>query len=116
MAETRIDVQVEHKHSPPPTEKWYYYIQVVPRDPKDKADFTQARLVLTRDKFLPRQLWFEQPNGNEVTWDFTNLYTGAALPPSEFGRPTPPVGWQLVPGERPGGAGTGPRVIRPQQN
>jgi TIGR03009 family protein len=101
--------------SPPPTEKWYYYIQVLPRDAKDKSDFTQARLVLTRDKFLPRQLWFEQPNGNEVTWDFTNLYTGAALQPAEFGRPVPPVGWELVPGERPGGPGASPRVIR-QQN
>ncbi len=102
--------------SPPPTEKWYYYIQVLPRDAKDKADFTQARLVLTRDKFLPRQLWFEQPNGNEVTWDFTNLYTGASMQPAEFARPAAPsAGWEIVPGERPGGAGSGPRVIR-QQN
>jgi TIGR03009 family protein len=100
--------------SPPPTEKWYYYIQVLPRALADKADFTQARLVLTRDKYLPRQLWFEQPNGNEVTWDFTNLYTGVALRPDEFQRPTPPPGWQLVPGEGPGSPGGGPRVIRPQ--
>jgi TIGR03009 family protein len=100
--------------SPPPTEKWYYYIQVVPRDAKDKADFTQARLVLTRDKYLPRQLWFEQPNGNEVTWDFNQLLTGGTIPASEFARPVPPVGWQLVPAEAPGGAGASPRVYRPQ--
>jgi TIGR03009 family protein len=99
----------------PETEKWYYYIRVLPREAKDKADFTQARLVLLKNSYLPAQLWFEQPNGNEVYWDFTKLYTGVQLPPQEFQRPAPPPGWQVVPADLPGTAGGGPRVIR-QQN
>src|SRR5262249_48062640 len=67
---------------PPPRpgdEKWYHYIEVVARTPADRADFTRARLVLMASNFLPRQLWFEQPNGNEVTWDFNQLFTGVEL-------------------------------------
>jgi TIGR03009 family protein len=98
----------------PETEKWYYYIRVLPREQKDKADFTQARLVLLKSSYLPAQLWFEQPNGNEVYWDFTKLYTGVQLQPQEFQRPAPPPGWQLVPADLPGAPGSGPRVIRQQ--
>jgi TIGR03009 family protein len=98
----------------PETEKWYYYIRVLPRDPKDRANFTQARLVLLKSSHLPAQVWFEQPNGNEVYWDFTKLYTGVQLQPQEFQRPTPPPGWQLVPADLPGAPSSGPRVIRPQ--
>jgi TIGR03009 family protein len=103
--------------STPETEKWYYYIQVLPNEKADMAEFTRARLVLTTNTFLPRQVWFEQPNGNEVTWDFDKLFTGVPLQPAEFQRPTPPPGWRLVPAERPagpGGAPGGPRVVRPQ--
>jgi len=42
---------------------FYFYIEIGARFPADKADFQQARLVLWRKSFLPRQLWFEQPNG-----------------------------------------------------
>jgi TIGR03009 family protein len=107
--------------STPETEKWYFYVQVLPRDKADMADFSRARLVLTTNTYLPRQLWFEQPNGNEVTWDFDKLYKDVQLPPVEFQRPVAPPGWQLVPAERPAGpggapapSGGGPRVIRPQ--
>jgi TIGR03009 family protein len=91
----------------PPNDKWYYYLEIMPRSPTDRADFTRARLVLTATNFLPRQLWFEQPNGNEVTWDFNKLSTGVELRPAEFERPVPPAGWQLVPGD-----GPATRVIR----
>jgi TIGR03009 family protein len=99
----------------PETEAWYYYVRVLPRTPADKADFTQARLVLWKNTFLPAQLWFEQPNGNTVTWDFTKMNTSQQLQPQEFQRPTPPPGWQLVPGDLPGSPAGGPRIIR-QQN
>ncbi|HYT87269.1 MAG TPA: hypothetical protein VEL76_00985 [Gemmataceae bacterium] len=94
----------------PPNDKWYYYVEVLPRTPADRADFTKARLVLTATNFLPRQLWFEQPNGNEVTWDFNRLEPGVALRPAEFERPVPPQGWKLVPGD-----GPSTRVIRNNQ-
>lgn len=98
----------------PETEKWYYYVRVLPRTPADRADFTQARLVLWKNSHLPAQLWFEQPNGNEVTWDFTKLDTSQQLQPQEFQRPMPPPGWQLVPADLPGSPAGGPRVVRPQ--
>src|SRR5262249_36595919 len=47
----------------PANDTWYYYIEIVPRNEADKADFTRARLVLTRNNYLPRQLWFQHPNG-----------------------------------------------------
>jgi TIGR03009 family protein len=57
--------------------KYYHYVQILPRLPGDKADFTEARLVLTAKDFLPRQVWYHQPNGNEITWDFENLRKNA---------------------------------------
>ncbi len=99
----------------PETEKWYWYVRVLPREARDKADFTQARLVLFKSNYMLAQIWYEQPNGNEVMWDFTKLYTGVQLQPQEFQRPAVPAGWQLVSGDLPGGPSSGPRVIR-QQN
>jgi TIGR03009 family protein len=80
---------------PPPNSPPFHYILVVPRDPGDKAEFTRARLVLTPDSYLPRQIWFELPNGNTTTWDFTKLTTNVPLEAREFGEPKPPPGWQL---------------------
>ena len=50
--------------------KYYHYIQIFPKADKDKADFTEARLVLTSKDFMPRQIWYHEPNGNTKTWDF----------------------------------------------
>jgi TIGR03009 family protein len=97
--------------APPPNDTWYHYIEVLPRDPSDKVDFTRARLVLLRSNYLPRQLWFLQPNGNEVTWDFPKVHPNAPVAENEFMRPTPPPGWQL----RQVQPDVPPRVIRQQQ-
>jgi TIGR03009 family protein len=88
---------------PPANDRWYYYIDIRSREKADQADFSRARLVLSASTFLPRQLWFEQPNGNEVTWDFPQLTTGAGLRAQEFAEPRPPDGWQMirVPREQP---------------
>ena len=99
----------------PQTEKWYWYIRVMPREKRDQADFTQARLVLFKSNYMLAQIWYEQPNGNETTWDCTKVETRVQLQPQEFQRPAAPPGWQLVTGDLPGAAGNGPRVIR-QQN
>lgn len=103
---------------------YYVYVDIVPRFPADRADFSRARLVLMKDTFMPRQLWFEHPNGNEVTWDIPNLRTGVSLDRRMFDAPRTPPGWKLVPVNRgnatppmstPTGANGGnppPRVIR----
>jgi TIGR03009 family protein len=92
---------------PPPNDTYYHYIMVGPRDPQDKAEFTRARLVLTIKESLPRQIWFEQPNGNETTWDFPKLAPNVPIDPRDFAQPVPPAGWQLK-----RATAEGPRVIR----
>jgi TIGR03009 family protein len=96
---------------PPAADRWYYYLDVRPRERADMNDFSRARLVLLSSTFMPRQLWFEEPNGNEVTWDFPQVQVGVPLRAQEFGRPTLPPGWQWGQGPPQGQA----RVIRPQQ-
>ncbi len=106
----------------------YIYVDIQPRYPADKSDFNRARLVLNKDSFLPRQLWFEQVNGTEVTWDIPRLRVGTDIPRSVFDAPRVPSGWKLVPVSRasnnsptagggtpvPAGENTNPpRVIRP---
>ena len=51
--------------------------------------------MLTISTSLPRQIWFEQPNGNETTWDFPKLAPNLQIDPREFAQPVPPAGWQL---------------------
>jgi len=112
---------------------WYVYVDVIPKSAADKDDFSRARLVLNRDTFLPRQLWFQHKNGSETTWDIPRLQSGAAIDRRMFDAPAIPAGWKLVPINRgpaggaappapPGGAGgvpggpagtVPPRVIRP---
>jgi TIGR03009 family protein len=90
----------------------YVYVDIYPRVPKDKADFTRAQLVLNRDTFLPRRLWFQHPNGNEVTWDIERLANGARLDRAAFDPPQPPPGWRVIPVAR---NDQKPRVVRPNQ-
>lgn len=88
----------------------YVYVDVTPKRAEDKAEFQRARLVLHNDTFLPRQVWLEQPNGNEVTWDLPRTVAGVRIDPRYFDTPRPPAGWKLVPVNRTA-PGT-PRVIR----
>jgi TIGR03009 family protein len=74
----------------------YIYIDITPRFPPDKADFARARIVLNKDSFLPRQLWFEQPNKDEVLWDIPRLDSKANLKREDFAPPATPQGWKLV--------------------
>ncbi|MFO0841283.1 MAG: TIGR03009 domain-containing protein [Gemmataceae bacterium] len=100
----------------------YIYVDIQPRHPADKSDFTRAQLVLNKDSFLPRRLWFEHPNGNEVTWDIPAIKTGVELNRRAFDAPAVPAGWKLVPVSRgsanapaaatPAGANPPPRIIR----
>jgi TIGR03009 family protein len=96
----------------PPEDQWYYYVEILPRFDADKQDFKRARLVLMASTFLPRELWFEQPNGNEVKWDIPKIEAGIPLNRTEFTSPQAPSGWQIkrVPKQN-----TAPRVVRPNQ-
>jgi hypothetical protein len=93
---------------PPAGDKHYQYLQIRPKLAGDKADFSEARLTLFASNYLPRQLWFLQPNGDEVTWDFPRVITPANLGAKHFEHPQLPPGWQfvLVPRQNP------PRVMR----
>jgi TIGR03009 family protein len=68
----------------PANDKWYHYIRIEPILPADKADFTEARLTLFQRDSMPRQLWFQQPNGNEVTWDFQRIVANGPIDANEF--------------------------------
>jgi TIGR03009 family protein len=96
---------------PPPNDKYYYFIEIAPKNVADKADFSRARLVVLRSNFMPRQLWFEEPNGNETTWDFPRISAPANLSILEFREPTPPPGWEL----RREHSLNQPRITRSQQ-
>jgi TIGR03009 family protein len=93
-------------------DQYYVYVDITPKLAEDRRDFTRARLVLNRDTFLPRQLWFEHGNGNEVTWDIPQLRTGIALNRANFDAPRAPEGWKLVPVQR--NAQPQAPVVRPQ--
>lgn len=97
----------------------YVYVEVAPRFPADKADFQQARLVLNRQTYLPRQLWFQQPNGNTILWEIPRIQSDVPLKRTDFTQPQPPEGWTLqrmprqVQENPPAGQGVPPRVVRP---
>ena len=75
----------------------YIFVDVFPRNPQDQGDFKQAQIVLSRDTFLPRRLWFQQPNGSEVMWDIPSIKSGVQVPIRPFFQePTAPAGWKLV--------------------
>jgi len=99
----------------------YIYIEILPKVAADKADFQKARLILSAANFLPRQVWFEQPNGNEITWDIPKLNAGVTLQRTDFAPPAQlPQGWTLVKVPRADAAtpkqpDAPPRVVRPQQ-
>src|SRR5262249_10343160 len=92
-AKRRYDMRLVKEH------QWYVYIEVLTRFAADKQDFQKARLILNQGSFLPRQVWFEQPNGNEITWDIPKLASGAEakVQRSDFTPPSAaPAGWNMV--------------------
>ncbi|MFN4259993.1 MAG: TIGR03009 domain-containing protein [Gemmataceae bacterium] len=103
-------------------DQWYVYVEIFPRFAADKVDFQKARLVLNQNTFLPRELWFEQPNGNEVKWDMPKIQSGVRLEAREFTPPGTPPGWNVVRVPRPQAVAPAandpmpaPRVVRPNQ-
>jgi TIGR03009 family protein len=110
-AKRRYDLRLIHEDAN------YYYLEVFPRFPADKADFQKARLALTKKTMLPRLLTFDEPNGNRVSWDIPVLESGVRLDRKEFTSPALPAGWKYVrmPSERTENQQPAPRVVRPKQ-
>jgi TIGR03009 family protein len=99
-------------------DQWYVYIEVMPKLAVDKSDFQKARLVLNQSNFLPRQIWFEQPNGNEISWDLPKAQSGVQIDRNEFAPPQQaPQGWTMVRVPRaeasPAQNNVKPTVVRP---
>jgi hypothetical protein len=62
-----------------PPDPNYHYVLIKPKLAEDKSEFREVRLTLLRANNLPRQIWYLQPNGNEITWDFTNVKINTAF-------------------------------------
>jgi len=77
-------------------DQYYYYLDVTPLLPADKADFQFARIVLNKDSFLPRQLWFQQTKAREVTWDIPAIKAGVQVNPADFVAPKVEKPWKLT--------------------
>jgi TIGR03009 family protein len=107
LARQRYDLKLARE------DDYYIYVDVTPKSPQDKADFVRAQLVLNKDSFLPRQLWFEQANGNTVVWAIPKIDTKAKVNERDFDAPKPPPGWKLIQVEpKPE---TPPTVVRPMK-
>jgi TIGR03009 family protein len=72
----------------------YHYVRVLPKMPADKGDFAEARLCILRANNLPAQIWYLQPNGNEITWNFSKMQIDVQIGPEYF-RPDLPKGWTV---------------------
>jgi TIGR03009 family protein len=86
----RYDLKLERE------DQYYYYINVLPRLPEDRGDFERAQVVLHKDTFLPRMLWFQQGKDTTTTWQIPAIKGGIQVNPAAFDAPTAPAGWKLV--------------------
>jgi len=105
QAQQRYDMKwiPDDKHN----NKFYHYLQILPKNPQDKADFTEAQLVLTSNGFLPRQVLYHQPNGNTITWDFEKVDVTTQIPLTTFAPPQLEKGWRMERMQPPGAVPAG---------
>jgi TIGR03009 family protein len=88
-----IDVDNKDKYN-----DHYIHIMIFPKSREDMQEFKKAELVLWKSKdskwaevwMMPARLWFQHPNGNQVTWEFKNMKTDAKLMPADFRAPAFP--------------------------
>jgi TIGR03009 family protein len=99
LAKQRYDLKLTAGKENDP---YYVYIDVLPRQQADKDEFQRARIVLNRDSYLPRQVWFEDRNGKSTTWDLPpeSLRPNVEIKRTEFDPPKPPDGWKMVRGQK----------------
>jgi TIGR03009 family protein len=86
-----IDVEDKEKFN-----EHYLHIAILPKSKEDMQEFKKAELVLwvnNKDpKFadywlLPARLWFQQPNGNQIIWEFQKMTTQKKLVAKDFEAP-----------------------------
>jgi len=86
-----IDVDDDARHN-----ENYLHITIYPKLKEDAQEFKKAELVLWKNAkdqkwadvwMLPARLWFQHPNGEQVTWDFRNMVTKKSFPKDEFKAP-----------------------------
>jgi TIGR03009 family protein len=63
--------------------EWYAYLYIQPKSDSDKAEFAAAQLTIWLKnpnqqgqpnlQMMPARLWYRQPNGKEVIYEFTDL-------------------------------------------
>ena len=105
-AKKRYELKLNH------TDKYYIYVDILPRFASDQVDFKQAQIVLNKETMFPRRLWFEQANSTETTWDVLQINSNdKTIDRREFDAPTPPPGWKMV--NAPKDAKSPPRMARP---
>jgi len=89
--EVSIDVDDPNKHN-----EFYLHLSILPKARDDMQEFKKAELVLWKNnndsKFadqwmLPARLWFQHPNGNQVTWEFKNITTKKKFKKTDFEAP-----------------------------
>jgi RNA polymerase sigma factor (sigma-70 family) len=72
----------------------YICIDVQPHTPAQYQVMKRAELVLLAKTFLVRRFWIEYRNGDQVTWDVTEIDTTTKLKPADF-QPPFPRGWAV---------------------
>jgi TIGR03009 family protein len=96
-----------------PDDPNYIYLDIKPHLEADKAEFQRARLVLFKRNYLPAQLWFEEPNGNQHNWDLSQVKANDPdVKRTEFVAPEKPDGWSIKEAKA-AETEARPRVIRP---
>jgi RNA polymerase sigma factor (sigma-70 family) len=80
-------------------DRWYVYVTIAPRTDVDRDRIRQARLVLNKETWLPRQLWIEASGANTVTWDILKADPKTPTKAEDFRIPELSAGWKVV--ERP---------------
>ena len=85
-----IDVDDDKKHN-----EHYLHIGIRPKLKADMQEFEKAELVLWKSRaekwadvwMLPARLWFQHPNGNQITWQFQQMTTKKQFAKDHFKAP-----------------------------
>jgi TIGR03009 family protein len=90
-------------------DQWYTYVDVKPVFPQDKREFIYARLAVLNQAlmaqgnktaipaFMPRQLYWVEPDQNENTWEISYIRHNAPdkVARGDFLKPQMPADWKL---------------------
>ncbi|HEV3235806.1 MAG TPA: TIGR03009 domain-containing protein [Gemmataceae bacterium] len=92
----------------------FIYLEVMPRQQKDKADFVRAQIVFERKTFLPKRVWYAEANRDTTTFLLTKIEKDKQVNRKEFERPElPGKDWKFKKVDRT--EDQPPRIARPQK-